>query len=223
MSVVCAKCSKPLEVEIERYDDEDDSEDVGMTDDTPQTVPDDVALSCGDHFHWECLLEAYEVSKCPTCSRNITTNPAGSSSSSAANSNMKILVDMNNEGGLQHQIDIFPLLQEESYLRAYPEDRKCRAFLEFCREGDFHAIADLLKSCDEDADEDEEDMVPEAMGPSKSVEEILRYQVRANSSCVTSVRYHSNISIRTQSETCSQDYTLLLLADTAKWRGYCCC
>jgi hypothetical protein len=180
MSIVCAKCSKPLEVEVERYDDEDEAGDVSMNDDTPQTVPDDVTLSCGDHFHWECLLEAYEVSKCPTCSRDITTNSASGSSSAATNSNPQILVDMNNEGGLQQQIDIFPLLQEESYLRAYPEDRKCRAFLEFCKEGDHHAIADLLKSCDEDADEDDEEMIPEAMGPSKSVDEILRYQVRVD-------------------------------------------
>ncbi|SMQ51900.1 unnamed protein product [Zymoseptoria tritici ST99CH_3D1] len=175
MASACAKCFKPLEVEVERYDDEDSAEDASMTDDTPQTVPDDVTLSCGDHLHWECLIEAYEVSKCPVCTRDITTSPAAASSSSA-NSNPQILVDLNNEGGLQHQIDIFPLLQEESYLRAYPEDRKCRAFLEFCREGDFHAIADLLKSCDESAEEDEEDMIPEAAGPSKPVEDILRYQ-----------------------------------------------
>lgn len=78
---------------------------------------------------------------------------------------------MNNEGGLQKSLDIFPILQEETYLRAYPEERKCRAFLEFCREGDHQAIADLLLSCGE---EDEGDM--EESGPSKSADEILRYQ-----------------------------------------------
>ncbi|EME81493.1 uncharacterized protein MYCFIDRAFT_122751, partial [Pseudocercospora fijiensis CIRAD86] len=70
---------------------------------------------------------------------------------------------------LQRQIDIFPLLQEESYLRAYPEERKSRAFLEFCREGDHKAIAELLKTCHPDSgDYDEEDP--------KSANEILRYQ-----------------------------------------------
>lgn len=72
---------------------------------------------------------------------------------------------------MQKQIDIFPILKEECYLRAYPEERKCRAFLEFCREGDHRAIADLLKSCgehEEDMDDDD--------GPSKSADEILRYQ-----------------------------------------------
>lgn len=71
---------------------------------------------------------------------------------------------------------MLPLLTEEAYLRAYPEDRKCRAFLEFCREGDVSAVVELLKSCDEDSDEDEDmddDSPPE---PKKSKDEILRYQ-----------------------------------------------
>ncbi|EME42173.1 hypothetical protein DOTSEDRAFT_133182 [Dothistroma septosporum NZE10] len=170
----CAKCSKPLEVEIEQ-DDEDyeqqDGEDVemGSGGSSSQTVPDDVHLKCGDHFHWECLLEAYELDKCPTCARDITSAPAAGSSSAAA-SNPQILVNMNNEGGLQEQLDIFPLLQEEAYLRAYPEERKCRAFLEFCREGDHRAIAELLKTCSEDAEDDEQD------GPARSADEVLRYQ-----------------------------------------------
>lgn len=86
---------------------------------------------------------------------------------------------MNNEGGLQHQIDIFPILQEESYLRTYPEERKSRAFLEFCREGDHKAIVDLLQSGDDDDEDSDEDMEIDetpASGPSKSPAEILRYQ-----------------------------------------------
>jgi hypothetical protein len=83
---------------------------------------------------------------------------------------------------LQENIDIFPILQEESYLRAYPEERKCRAFLEFCREGDHKAIVDLLNSSDSDSDSDEEMDDDDAnrenpmSGPSKSPAEILRYQ-----------------------------------------------
>ncbi|KAF2174193.1 hypothetical protein M409DRAFT_62309 [Zasmidium cellare ATCC 36951] len=183
---VCAKCEKPLEVHIEPDSDEedDDGEDVPMSGGGPSeaqshqqqqtTVPDDVQLSCGDHFHWECLLDTYELDKCPQCSRDITAGASASSSSAAtAAATPQILVDMNNEGGLQRQIDIFPILKEESYLRAYPEERKCRAFLEFCREGDHRAIAELLKSCGEDDDEEDEDMDD---GPSKSADEVLRYQ-----------------------------------------------
>lgn len=113
----------------------------------------------------ECLLDSYELSTCPKCSTNISSVPASGSASSAI---PQILVDLNNEGGLQKSLDIFPILQEETYLRAYPEERKCRAFLDFCREGDHQAIADLLKSCEEDEGEGE--------GPSKSADEILRYQ-----------------------------------------------
>ena len=78
---------------------------------------------------------------------------------------------MNNEGGMQSNLDIFPLLAEESYLRAHPEDRPCRAFLELCREGDVVAIVGLLKNCSEPEDEDDE-----ARGPWKSADEVLRYQ-----------------------------------------------
>lgn len=166
MPPICAKCSKPLEVEVDAFDDEDEDVEMGGGSSEPaptqQTVPDDVHLNCGHHFHWECLLDSYEISKCPECGGDITSSPA------AGSSTPQILVDLNNEGGLQEQIDIFPLLQEESYLRAYPEDTKCRAFLEFCREGDHRAIAELLKTCAEDDDEDGE--------PSKSADEILRYQ-----------------------------------------------
>ncbi|CZT14274.1 uncharacterized protein RCC_00249 [Ramularia collo-cygni] len=169
---VCAKCNKPLEVEVDNFDSDD--EDVEMSggsssaQQASHTVPDDVHLPCGDHFHWECLLDSYELSTCPKCSTDISSMPASGSASSAI---PQILVDLNNEGGLQKSLDIFPILQEETYLRAYPEERKCRAFLEFCREGDHQAIADLLLSCGE---EDEEDM--EESGPSKSADEILRYQ-----------------------------------------------
>ena len=166
----CAKCSQPLVVEI----GPDDNSDLEMGASSPgettkETFPDDVHLPCGCHFHWECLLESYELSKCPNCTRDIVSASA-SGSSSTAEAQQAIIVDLHNEGGLQHQIDIFPILKEESYLRAYPEERKCRAFLEFCREGDYRAVADLLKtSSDPDDDDDDE-------APSKTPHEILRYQ-----------------------------------------------
>ncbi|MCF7633821.1 hypothetical protein L3K78_13405 [Oscillospiraceae bacterium SCCA1] len=173
----CAKCHDPLVHEI----DDSDNEDM-QSNPTNNTVPDDVELPCHDHFHWECLLDTYELSKCPACDIEITSHPAAGSSSAAPQP--QILVNLNNEGGMQEKIDIFPILQEESYLRAYPEERKCRAFLEFCREGDHRAIIDLLQAGDDD-DEDEDDgdaMDTDGMrnnplsGPSKSPAEILRYQ-----------------------------------------------
>ena len=174
MAPLCARCSKPLEVEIEPDSGEED-EDTQMAGASSSsaapttshnTVPDDVTLSCGCRFHWECLLDAYELDKCPHCGTSIVSTTEGS---------LRIIVDLDNEGGLQEGIDIFPILKEESYLRANPEERKCRAFLEFCREGDHRAIADLLKSCGEDADGDDEDMEEEATSQ-KTADEILRYQ-----------------------------------------------
>ncbi|KAL9595249.1 MAG: hypothetical protein Q9219_006553 [cf. Caloplaca sp. 3 TL-2023] len=83
----------------------------------------------------------------------------------------QILCDVNNEGGLQEGFDILPIIKEESYLKAFPEERKSRAFLEFCAEGDVGAILDLLNS------EDEEDstMNGNAQGAARPID-VLRYQ-----------------------------------------------
>ncbi|KAK4574222.1 hypothetical protein LTR86_001983 [Recurvomyces mirabilis] len=177
----CAKCSNPLTLTVDEDDEADDDYDTSMDTSTPETYPDDVKLSCGDHFHWECLLDSYEYTTCPACNRSIVSTPdhAGpSSSSSAPPAEERIIVDLNNEGGLQEGIDIMPILKEESYLRAYPEERKSRAFLEFCREGDHRAIAELLKSCGEEEDDDGDDdgMTEGVKSPGKTMDEILRYQ-----------------------------------------------
>ncbi|KAM0720900.1 hypothetical protein Q7P37_003185 [Cladosporium fusiforme] len=168
----CAKCQNPLTHEI----DDSDNEDMQLNPSSPPaTVPDDVELPCHDHFHWECLLDTYEISKCPACNADITTHPSSGSSTAQP----QILVNMNNEGGQHHSVDIFPILQEESYLRAYPDERKCRAFLEFCREGDHKAIVDLLQAPEDDSDSDGDDAMNDAnplSGPSKSPAQILRYQ-----------------------------------------------
>ena len=60
---------------------------------------------------------------------------------------------MRNEGGVQENFDILPLAQEEAYLRTYPEERKGRAFLEFCKDGDLDAIVHLVRDHDEDENE----------------------------------------------------------------------
>lgn len=157
---VCAKCANPLTMDIEPDSDDEDTQMGGSsTSAQSTTVPDEVTLPCGDKYHWECLLSAYELDKCPACNTHILT-PSN-----------EILVNLNNEGGLQEGIDIFPILKEESYLRAYPEERKCRAFLEFCREGDHRAVAELVRSCSESQDEEDAEE-----GPSKSADEVLRYQ-----------------------------------------------
>jgi hypothetical protein len=59
---------------------------------------------------------------------------------------------------VQEGYDILPAATEEAYLRAYPEERKGHAFLEFCREGDIDAIIHMIKDGeDEDGEEAQEE------------------------------------------------------------------
>lgn len=57
---------------------------------------------------------------------------------------------------MQEHYDILPSATEEAYLRAYPEERRGHAYLEFCREGDIDAVIHMIKDTDDDEDEDEE-------------------------------------------------------------------
>ena len=115
-------------------------------------------------LHRQCLLDAYQLTQCPNCSQNIATV-------SASGVDEQVLCNLRNEGGLQESLDILPLLAEESYLHAYPEERKARAFLEFCREGDVQAVFNLL---DDDGGEDE-DGVAETSVPME-IADVLQYQ-----------------------------------------------
>ncbi|KAF1941384.1 hypothetical protein EJ02DRAFT_455191 [Clathrospora elynae] len=175
---VCVACNKPLEVEIEPDEEEEYETGASSSSKAPaaalETYPDDVQLTCGCHFHWDCLLSAYEIASCPNCSKNITTTSSGTE---------QVLCTLTNEGGIQENLDILPLLTEESYLKAFPGDRKARAFLEFCREGDYKAVIDML--LDDNVDEDDEDEDEEGDvemgstdGPAKEVgiDRMLRYQ-----------------------------------------------
>lgn len=52
---VCVVCNNPLEVEIERDEDEYDNSASSSSKAPaaePETVPDDVQMNCGCHFHW---------------------------------------------------------------------------------------------------------------------------------------------------------------------------
>ena len=122
-------------------------------------------------------MDSYQIAYCPECGENIT-------SSRSLNSEQRVICNLNNEGGIQEGIDILPILTEESYLKAYPEERKCRAFLEFCKQGDVEAIVDVLN---DDGEEDQEEV--DGMGcmadnengsvgaaANKHPADILRYQ-----------------------------------------------
>ncbi|KAF2711579.1 hypothetical protein K504DRAFT_402732 [Pleomassaria siparia CBS 279.74] len=168
----CVSCKQPLVIELEPDEDEDvqmgGSSSGKAPAAAPETVPDDVQLTCGCHFHWDCLLEAYEITQCPNCGQNLATQ--------SSNGTQQLLCNLHNEGGLQENLDILPLLGEESYLKAYPEERKCRAFLEFCREGDVKAVIGLLQDDDEEDEEDEDMQDGEPQGRKIGPDELLRYQ-----------------------------------------------
>lgn len=76
-----------------------------------------------------------------------------------------MITQYHNEGGVQDNLDIFPLIMEEAYLEANPTARPARAFLTMCGEGDIAGIVELLKAIEEDSDEGD-------MSPA----ELLRYQ-----------------------------------------------
>ena len=143
---VCAACQKPLTLHLNGDDEDEDDEDKGDPSTSPRDgsyIDDDVHLSCGCHFHWQCLLDtSYELTSCPNCKANVI-------STDSEGTQQQLLCDLKNEGGLQEGLDILPILTEESYLRAYPEERKARAFLEFCAEGDTEAIVEMLNNGDD--------------------------------------------------------------------------
>ncbi len=158
---LCVVCRKPL---VLRVDDDEKDEELSVPNED-FCVDDDVHLSCDCHFHWQCLLDSsFEVTDCPNCNTNVT--------SICSNGSQQLLCNLNNEGGLQKGQDILPILIEESYLRAYPEERKARAFLEFCAEGDVEAVLDILRT-EGNMDTDEGDIATDSL---RYKDDILRYQ-----------------------------------------------
>ncbi|KAL8699163.1 MAG: hypothetical protein Q9201_006156 [Fulgogasparrea decipioides] len=157
----CTACNEPLTVEVDLEDDEEAHDITGSS--TGTVVPDSVELQCGCYFHWQCLLDAYEVTQCPHCCKEVSSHtPSGAE---------QILCNLNNEGGLQEGLDILPILKEESYLKAFPEERRCRAFLEFCAEGDVGAILELVNNQEDETLNDSGN----GGGAAQSTD-VLRYQ-----------------------------------------------
>ncbi|KAI0148704.1 hypothetical protein GGR57DRAFT_227542 [Xylariaceae sp. FL1272] len=161
----CKACEEPLVVEVE---DEEENQSAD-----PRTVPDDLELGCGCHFHWQCLLDqSSEVGihlKCPSCDSLLAQNSAGPSSTNAfllTTAGVSIITRYTNEGGVQDNLDILPAITEEAYLEANPEARPARAFQTMCGEGDIDGIVDLLRDVDQ----------TEGDADTLSAANIIRYQ-----------------------------------------------
>jgi hypothetical protein len=108
----------------------------------------------------QCLLDESpkiaETNACPSCNALLVSTPSAQP---------QVLTQYHNEGGIQVDLDIFPLIKEEAYLDANPSARPARAFMTMCGEGDVTGIVELLKAIDEDPDEQD---MPTA--------ELLQYQ-----------------------------------------------
>ncbi|KAI1081328.1 hypothetical protein F5B20DRAFT_60870 [Whalleya microplaca] len=158
----CKECEEPLVLEVE------DEEGNGT-----ESIPDDLELPCGCHFHWQCLLDqASELAislKCPSCDAQIAANMAGPSVTNPflpASSGAAILTKYTNEGGVQENFDFLPALTEEAYLDANPEARPARAYHVLCSEGDVGGIVELLRDAEQgDAEE-----------PRMNAAQLIRYQ-----------------------------------------------
>lgn len=145
---VCKACEDPLVFQTAEEDN-----------DNEQTVPDDLELQCGCHFHWQCLLDepaSVAVSlQCPSCGASLPSNNAGASSTNPffSSPGASVFARYTNEGGLQPNLDILPAITEEAYLLNQPEARPARAFQVMCAEGDVEGMVELLAALDEDEDE----------------------------------------------------------------------
>ncbi|KAI2469484.1 hypothetical protein F4781DRAFT_217505 [Annulohypoxylon bovei var. microspora] len=159
----CKICEEPLVLEVEDDDGNDEQ----------KFVPDDLEVSCGCHFHWQCLLDqsaALAISlKCPSCGAELATNTAGPSTSNPflqAAPGAAILTRYTNEGGIQENYDIFPAITEEAYIEANPEALPARAYHVMCSEGDIDGIVGILRDADQ----------AEGSESAMSATQLIRYQ-----------------------------------------------
>ena len=211
----CVACHESLTFYVELDEEEEDEDEDETMEGSGSYVDDDVLLPCGCHFHWsvhltllyqrlkkpeanvlswrQCFLDSLVMSECPSCGSNlITTTISGE---------QQLLCNLRNEGGLQEGVDMLPIITEESYFKAYPEERRCRAFLEFCGEGDVKAIVDTLN----DGEDGEENEIS-GLGAGLSID-ILRYQDQIGS-------MDSGLHAAVQNERVEVAWLLLLLAST---------
>lgn len=148
----CKVCDESLLVPFE--DDEDGPQGAGAaSSSTANTIPDDLLFPCGCHYHWQCALDqsshvALHLT-CPSCDTYLPSNQAGPSVTNpvyhTSQSGPSILCRYSSDGGVEENYDILPVLTEEAYLESHPDERRNRAFLTMCAEGDVLGAVELLK------------------------------------------------------------------------------
>lgn len=161
----CKVCDEPLLVPVD--DSEDEGPSAGASSSSaaaaaaPQTVPDDLQLPCGCHYHWQCCLDqASHIAlnlTCPSCDAHLVTNTAGPSVTNpvfhTSQTQPAIICRYESDGGVEDNYNILPTLTEEAYLESHPDERRPRAFLTMCGEGDVLGAVDLLKDAAADGED----------------------------------------------------------------------
>ncbi|KAF5674319.1 ring finger [Fusarium heterosporum] len=141
---LCKACEETLVLRLENVDDEAGaSNGAGPSTASDASVPDDLELPCGCHFHC-CNTYLPVNNEGPSVTNQFLSTPQGTA----------ILTRYTNEGGVQEGLDILPSITEEAYLETYPEARPARALHVMCAEGDVGGIVELLR----DAGDEVEDM-----------------------------------------------------------------
>ncbi|SPO07147.1 uncharacterized protein DNG_09841 [Cephalotrichum gorgonifer] len=147
-----------------------------------QLVPDNLLLPCDCHFHWECLVSQADqiVSslQCPSCGASLA--PSSGSSSSSAAAQPPILTTYVSEGGVEENLDILPVLTEESYLSAHPEARPARALHVLAEGGDVHSAVELLHSLSDDGEEESLPALVRYQDPLAGLKSALHIAVKAD-------------------------------------------
>ncbi|KAK7416777.1 hypothetical protein QQX98_004969 [Neonectria punicea] len=154
---LCRVCEEPLVLPL----DPEDANEVGADHAAgSETVPDDLGLRCGCHFHWQCLLDQSSEMvlslKCPSCNAYLPGNEAGPSATNLfmpTSVGAAILSRYVNEGGVQDNLDILPSITEEAYLETHPEARPARALHVMCTEGDVSGIVELLRDASDEVED----------------------------------------------------------------------
>ncbi|EJD49209.1 ankyrin [Auricularia subglabra TFB-10046 SS5] len=119
----CAICHEPLTIPNQDGDE------------GPSTLLDDVELACGDHYHWQCILD-HNSSKCAACG----TDGLGRDG--------KFLATVRNEGGVTEDFDLGAELAELQFLAEHPDIERAETFLTLVEQGDADAAEELLSGPD---------------------------------------------------------------------------
>lgn len=142
MATTCVVCHDPLVMTVDPDSDVEDQPSSSSSAAQAETVPDDLGLACGCHYHWQCILDnASSVANsltCPACNTYLSSSTPPT-----------INAVYTSEGSSGEPLDLLPTIREEAYLSTNPGARPARAMQTMCAEGDVQGILELLSETEE--------------------------------------------------------------------------